>query len=175
MEMVISQILAAAALVLFMVSYFVREKYKFLFIQLIATAFNAASFIVIGAFIGGAVTFVSALRTASFFVLERRKFPFPAIFLPCFVALYSVPSFILYTGWSDLLAWLAPILSTIALLFRNMKAVKIITILSILIFAGYSIIVNNWVSTAELFIEAIIVVVSLVLENIQTKKIKQKE
>lgn len=177
MKVVISQILAGIALALFMVSYFIKVKYKFLFIQLLATVLNASSYLVLGAFIGGAVSFVSAFRTATFFILEKRNFSLPSLFLPCFIALYSAPSLIFYSSWPDLFAWISPILTTIALLFKNLKTVKTITIFALLTFSVYSFVVQNWVGFAELVIEAVIIVIALIIDESKARKerLKTKE
>ena len=173
MEFIISQILASIALVLFILSYFFKKKYQLLFIQLCAAGFNAVSFIVLGSFVGGALSFVSLFRTFVFFVLEKRGVTIHSIFMPVLFGLYTGLTIALWSGWIDIIPLISVVFSTAALSFKNITMLKITTILSLLTFSVYAAWVGNYVSLAELLIESVFIVVSMIVDK--TRKIKQKQ
>ena len=170
MEFIISQILGGVALLLVAVSYFVKSKTWLLFFHLIANLFYATSFLVLGgAVVGGVVGLISTFRTLCFYILEKRGFKKQQIFLPPIYGLYIGLTIALWSSWLDILPLLNTLTISFALSLKKLNLVKIITFISLIPLLLYSIFVGNWVSCAQLAMEMIVIIISLIIALYKSK------
>lgn len=83
----LSQISGYIAIILVAISYFCKEKKRFLIYQTISDIFYAAAYIFVNIWVAGIITILSAIRCVIFNICEIKELSHKKITLPIFLSL----------------------------------------------------------------------------------------
>lgn len=173
MEFIVAQVLGGVALILACIGYFLKERYKFLLIQLIANGFYAGAFLVVGAYVGGLLTLVSIARCLYLFFAEKYTFKYTYHFIPVFIGLYVLITNLFWATWWDIMPLITSTLFTIGFTIKNLQLGKLILIIPNMILVIYNILITTYTSAFLDFIEVIVILLAFLHNresNTQFKK-----
>ena len=173
MEFILAQVLGGVALILACIGYFLKERNKFLLIQLIANGFYAGAFLVVGAYVGGLLTLVSIARCLYLFFAEKYTFKYTYHFIPVFIGLYVLITILFWATWWDIMPLITSTLFTIGFTIKNLQLGKLILIIPNIILVIYNILITTYTSAFLDFIEMIVILLAFLHNresNTQFKK-----
>ena len=156
------QIIAFVALVLVFISYFSKNRNKFLIIQVIANFIYAVSFFVNDNIAIAIGLLIAGVRCVIYFIFEKKKRTIPIYVAAVFVVATIVVGSIFWEGWLDILPIIA--LSLFAYLFalNNMQKMRLLLLIPISMFIAVNIINLAIVGAALSLMEFIVVLLSFV-------------
>ena len=73
MNFILSQVMGGVALIIYLISYFFKERKNFLIFQFVGDLFYALSYIFDGALVAGIDTFISMACVLVLFILTEKK------------------------------------------------------------------------------------------------------
>lgn len=127
-EFIISQVMGGIALILVVISVFLKNKTHFFLFQTIANIFYALSFVFADAMVAGINSFISCIRVVILFFYEKMGKQPPLYLLVVFSAIYLTIGAVFYTDAYDFITMITPIVFTIAMFMKNMQLVRILMI-----------------------------------------------
>ena len=127
-EFIISQVMGGIALILVVISVFLKNKTHFFLFQTIANIFYALSFVFADAMVAGINSFISCIRVVFLFFYEKMEKQPPLYLLVVFSAIYLTIGAVFYTDAYDFITMITPIVFTIAMFMKNMQLVRILMI-----------------------------------------------
>lgn len=167
---IISQILGLIALALVCIGYFFKKKSSFLLIQLAANIFYGAAFIVQQSYVAGFITLLSISRTVYLYICNIKNFKYTAYFLPIFIAGYAILGGLFWQSWLDIIPIITATLFTIAFYVKDQQYTRFLCLFPNLILIFYGIICKTYSNALLDFIEATVVVSSLIKFYFDAKK-----
>ena len=159
---ILAQIFGFVALILVCVGYFLKSKTSFLLLTVIANFFYALAFFVVGAFVGGALTFISIARCLYLYFAEKHNFKYKLHFLSIFIILYIASTIIFWESVLDIMALLSSSLFTLGYAIKNMQTMRYILIIPNTLLVIYNIIATTYTSALLDFIEIVVIIVAII-------------
>jgi len=170
MEFVLAQVLGVIALIILSIGYFVKDRFKFLLIQVIANFFYASAFVVIGTYVAGVITFISLARCLYLFLAEKYSFKYTYYFLPVFIVGYILSTIFLWNSWLDIIPLITSITFTFAFTIKNLQLCRYILIIPNTLLIVYNILATTYASALLDLIEVIVIVVAIIKYYVDKKK-----
>ena len=174
MEFILAQVLGFIALILVCIGYFLKDRFKFLLIQVIANFFYACAFLVVEAYVGGIIIFISLIRCLYIYIAEKYSFKYIYHFLPIFIILYIITTILLWSSWLDLMPLFASSIFTVGFAIKNLQKGKFVLIIPNVILVIYNIFTTTYTSALLDFIEVVVIVIAIIKFYIDKKKNKEK-
>lgn len=172
MNFIFAQVSGAIALILVAISYFFKNKDKFLLLQIVANIFYGASFIFNNALIFGINSLISIIRVCIIYFFEKNNKEIP-VYLPMFFSVvYILVGIIFYENLIDIIGIITPIIFTIAMCKKNMQHVRILMLIPNILLVISALIYKVYTTALLDLIEVIVIIVAILHFYIQSKKIK---
>lgn len=162
LEFILAQIFGFVALILVCIGYFLKSKTSFLLITVVANFFYALAFFVVGAFVGGALTFISIGRCLYLYFAEKHNFKYKLHFLSLFIILYVASTIIFWKSALDIMALLSSSLFTLGYAIKNMQTMRYVLIIPNTLLVIYNILATTYTSAILDFIEIVVIIVAII-------------
>lgn len=172
MEVVVAQILGVVALVLVSIGYFFKDRFKFLLMQVIANAFYASAFLVVGAYVGGVITFISIARCLYIYFAQKYSFKYFYPFLLIFIVCYIVVTIVFWSAWVDIMPLITATIFTVGLSIKNLQTARCVFLIPNVILIVYNIFATTYASALLDFIEVVVIIVAIIKFCIENKRFK---
>ena len=165
---IIAQIIGGIALIVLIVSFQKSEKKKLLKYQMFSSLLYAIQYVLLGAYTGSLMNLICMVRNFIFNKYENKR---PPLYLLIIIITLMVGfSTISYEGLISLLPMIAVVLYSIAIWDGNLKKVRIVEIISCLLYIIYNIKVQAYTGLIATVIEMLGAMVAIYRFNI--KKLK---
>ncbi len=165
---IIAQIIGGIALIVLIVSFQKNEKKKLLKYQMFSSLLYAIQYVLLGAYTGSLMNLICMVRNFIFNKYENKR---PPLYLLIIIITLMVGfSTISYEGLISLLPMIAVVLYSIAIWDGNLKKVRIVEIISCLLYIIYNIKVQAYTGLIATVIEMLGAMVAIYRFNI--KKLK---
>lgn len=174
MEYILSYIFSGISLIIVCVSCFVKNKTKFLFLNIFSNIFYAASLLVIKAYVGGVNTIISIFRCLYLFLCLKYNFKYTLHFLTFFFAAYITSGILLYTYWFDFLPILSSSIFTIAYCVKDMNLTRKLMILPRCLLITYSILTMTYLNAVLSVVQLVAIIVSMIKHYKESPKSQQQ-
>ena len=163
MEFILSQITGIIALIFVCISYFCKNKSKFLILQIFADIFYASSYLFINVYVAGIITIISSIRCIAFFICEKVKKPKLSYYLlPMFLICYVIVTIIFWQGFGDIIPLITCTLFTISYIQNNTQAIRYLTLIPNAILIVYNIFTTTYTNALLDTLETIVVIVAII-------------
>ena len=162
MGFLFAQIFGAFALVFVSISYFLRDRYKFLLVQICVNFCYSAAFFIAGTYVGAAMMLTASFRYLYLFIFEKKSFKYTNYFLSVFIVIYIVLTIVFWVNWLDIMPLIASILFTVVFAIKNIAIGRPFFIVSCLLYVVYNIFAMTYISAASNLLEAIVVFCSII-------------
>ena len=162
LSFILAQIFGFVALVLVCIGYFLKSKTSFLLLTVIANFLYALAFFVVGAFVGGALTFISIVRCLYLYFAEKHNFKYKLHFLNIFIVLYIASTIIFWESPLDLMALLSSSLFTLGYAIKNMQTMRYVLIIPNTLLVVYNTLATTYTSAILDFIEILVIIVAII-------------
>lgn len=169
-EFIISQVMGGIALILVVISVFLKNKTHFFLFQTIANIFYALSFIFANALVAGINTFVSIIRVLVLFLYAKYEKTPPIYLIFVFSAIYIIIGVLFYQNAYDIITIITPILFTAAMWMKNMQLVRYCMLLPNILLVLYSIMHQVYTTAILDAFETCSIVVAIISFAITNKK-----
>lgn len=146
MEFIIAQILGIIGAGLAMVAAQMKSKKKYLLFYALSYAFFIVNMILLKAYAGAVNCFILMLLTIISTRYEKKKFP--NLLLAIFIVVILIGNIITYNNIFSLLPAVASYIYLIILLSKNMKNIRLSTVILRLLWAFYDFIVKAYTTFA---------------------------
>jgi len=166
MDFILAQVFGGIALILVSIGYFLKSKFKFLIIQVIANFFYASAFFVVGAYTGALIVTISIFRCLYIFFAEKHSFKYLYHFLSIFIALYIISTILLWSTPLDLMPLFTSIMFTIGYTIKNLQVMRYMLILPNAILVIYNILSTTYVSAILDALEVVVIIVAIIKFNL---------
>lgn len=170
--MIIAQVLALIAFILYVLSLQFREKRKTLILQIIANVFYALEYLMLDAYAGVNNSLFGITRSLLFTVADKMKIKLPGYVAVIFMAMVIIFGFTTYT---DIFSLIPPFISCIlfiALFVDNMKIFRLASAVAFGLWIIYNAVVGSYVGIADSVVELISALVAIYRFDI--KKVNKK-
>lgn len=174
---ILTQIFGGIALILVCISYFVKNKIRFLAVQIFANVFYASAFLFQHLFVAGFNTLISIIRTAVFYCYFVKK-PDKEIpmFIPLiFVGFYSVNFIIFNVAWYEIFVLFTSIIFTFAFYIKNMQTTRYVMLIPNIILCVYNALNMCYTSSVLDGIEFCVNLISIIYFSVIAKKYGKTE
>lgn len=168
MEVIISYIVGAIALVVWTFSIQIKEKEKILQTQMIANILYSIQYILIGAITAGSMNLVSVLRCFVFSKKEKDTNSISATWLFIFIAMILAIAAITCRDFMSLIPIIITILYTYATWQKNTKVIRVIFFVTACIWVYYNFYIGAYVAIIGNGLEIISSMISII--RFDTKK-----
>ena len=162
LSFILAQIFGFVALILVCIGYFLKSKTSFLMLTVFANFFYALAFFVVGAFVGGALTFISIGRCLYLYFAEKHNFKYTLHFLSIFIVLYIASTIIFWASPLDLMAILSSSFFTLGYAIKNMQTMRYVLLIPNSLLVIYNILATTYTSAILDFIEIIVIIVAII-------------
>ena len=159
---ILAQVFGFVALILVCIGYFLKSKTSFLMLTVFANLFYALAFFVVGAYVGGALTFISIGRCLYLYFAEKKNYKYTYQFLSIFIVFYVVSTIIFWAIPLDLIALLSSTLFTIGYAIKNMQTMRYILLIPNSLLVVYNILATTYTSAILDFLEIIVIIVAII-------------
>lgn len=173
MEFILAQVFGGIALILLCISYFVKKRSVFFIFQTIADIFYALAFLIVGAYVGAFVTFISVFRLLFIFFSEGKELKGEFFFLTIFVILNILISVSYYSSPYDFLPMLTSSIFTYSYAIKNMKVMRYVLLVPNSILIIYNILSTTYVSAILDFVE-VMTIACAIIKFSRENKLKTK-
>ena len=176
MEYILSQVFGSVALVLVCIGYFFRKKSHFLFIQIVADIFYAASYMLLGVFSAGVITIISTLRCVLLYFYETKNWNYKIAFYTMFVVFagYIACGIVFWQSWLDIIPVVTGTLFTIAYYIKDMNIVRYLCLPPNAMLMVFGLLNKNYVTAILDFIEFSVLVCAIIKFYLENKKEAKK-
>jgi hypothetical protein len=172
MGFIIAQILGIIALIIVSVGYFLKKKTHFLLIQVVANLFYATAFIVVGAYVGGIITYISLFRCIFLYYSEKKDIKNFYPYLSIFFALYILTTIIFWKGIFDLIPLVTASLFTIGFSIKSLHKGKYILLVANILLVIYNILKTTYANAILDLIESIVLIIAIIKEIKEKKNLR---
>ena len=161
-DFIFAQILGLIALVLVCFSYNTNIRKRFLFFQIIANIFYAASFLTLGVFVGGISTIISIFRVILLYICEKfNKKPSKVVFF-MFSSFYLIFGIIFFENILDIIAIISYEIFNLAMFVRNINLVRILMVPPNIMIITYNILNLTFTNAILDFIEILVLIITII-------------
>lgn len=136
----LAQLLALLSSFFLLISFWQKKRKKILFFQMLDSFFGVLQYLLLGAFTGGIINFLGAIR-ALFFSKSNNKY-----YLYLFLALYIIASLITFNGIKSLIPLLAALIYTVVIWNKEEKNIRFFSIFVFMLWFIYDFLVKAYVS-----------------------------
>ena len=172
---IIAQVLGAIALVLMVISYFVKKKISFLFLQIIANLFYGLSFIFSSSLVAGINSIISILRVIQLYFYEKAGKTDPPYIIIIYSIIYIIVGIIFFNNILDIIPIITPIIFTIAMSMKNMQMVRYLMLPPNALLVFYAVMCQAYTTAILNFVEIIALIVAIIKFSIDKKKERANE
>ena len=172
-KFITSQVMGGIALVLVVISVFLKNKKQFFVLQTVANVFYALSYVFADAFVAGINFFISCIRAVTLFIYEKIGKQPPLYLLFIFSAIYLTIGIVFYTDAYDFITMITPIVFTIAMFMKNMQLVRILMIPPNVLLVIFAILHQVYTTAILDAFEVVFLVSALIFYAIKEKKTNQ--
>lgn len=172
MSFIFAQILGIIALIILSIGYFLKNRSRFLFVQIIANLFYALAFLVLKAYVAGIITLVSLIRCLYLYIADKKNFKHTLLFLPIFICLYILITGIFWKNNYDIIPLITAVIFTFAFSIKNLQLSKYILIVPNLMLVVYNILTTTYASALLDFVEVAVIVVAIVKYHLNNNNCK---
>lgn len=172
-QFILAQVLGLIALVLVCISYSYNTRKNFLFYQIIANIFYAASFLALDVLVGGLSTVISIFRVVLLYICEKlNKKPSKIIFI-LFSSFYLISGIIFYENALDIIAIISYEIFNFAMFVKNINMVRILMLPPNIMIITYNILSLTYTNAILDFIEILVLIITIIkFRKNDVKKIK---
>ena len=174
MNFILAQIMGGIALVLVVISVFLKQKKYYFAMQIVANFFYALSFIFNGGIVAGINSFISIVRVSVLYIFERKQKPAPIYLIAIFSVLYITVGIIFFKTPLDIITIVTPILFTIAMWMKNMQLVRYMMIAPNVLLSIYAILLQVYTTALLDALEVVFIVIAIVKFHIQEHREKKQ-
>lgn len=164
MSFILSQVMGGIALIVYLISYFFKERKNFLIFQFVGDLFYALSYIFDGSLVAGINTFISMTCVLVLFILTDKKKEAKIWLFFIFASLYLVNGVIFFVDFYDLIPIITSILFTMGYFANTMRLTKIFMLIPNIFLVVYGIVRGVYISALLDAIECV-VIFSAILEH----------
>ena len=150
------------ALIIICMSYFCKDKSKFLIFQIFADFFYAMSYLLIDIYVAGIITIISTIRCIIFWICDKRNFKYTLWFLPIFILCYIGVTIKFWSGPDDIVPLITCILFTIAYILKSTQAIRYVTLIPNMMLIVYNLFVSTYSNALLDLLETIVIIISII-------------
>ncbi len=172
MNFILSQVMGGVALIIYLISYFFKERKNFLIFQFVGDLFYALSYIFDGALVAGIDTFISMACVLVLFILTEKKKEAKIYLFFIFASLYIINGAIFFTDAFDLIPIITSVLFTMGYFAKTMKLTKIFMLIPNIFLAVYGIARGVYTSALLDAIECVVIISAIIEREIYLKSHK---
>ena len=172
MSFILSQVMGGVALIIYLISYFFKERKNFLIFQFVGDLFYALSYIFDGSLVAGINTFISMACVLVLFILTEKKKEAKIYLFFIFASLYIINGAIFFTDAFDLIPIITSVLFTMGYFAKNMKLTKIFMLLPNIFLVVYGIARGVYTSALLDAIECVVIISAIIEHEIYLKSHK---
>lgn len=169
MNFILSQVMGGVALIIYLISYFFKERKNFLIFQFVGDLFYALSYIFDGSLVAGINTFISMACVLVLFILTEKKKEAKIYLFFIFASLYIINGAIFFTDTFDLIPILTSILFTMGYFAKTMKLTKIFMLIPNIFLVVYGIVRGVYTSALLDAIECVVIISAIIEREIYLK------
>lgn len=160
-EYIISQALGFVALALVCVGYFCRKEKLFVY-QIIGNLMVGLSLMFLNATYGWISTLIASLRFVIFYIFQKQNKKIPVWALCLITYLFVSTCAVFGQSNYELLQLFAVITFTYAFVLNNEVIIRIILLISHVLFVAYNLVLQNFFGILRCVVELIVVFVALI-------------
>lgn len=172
MNFILSQVMGGVALIIYLISYFFKERKNFLIFQFVGDLFYALSYIFDGSLVAGINTFISMACVLVLFILTEKKKEAKIYLFFIFASLYIINGAIFFTDAFDLIPIITSVLFTMGYFAKTMKLTKIFMLLPNIFLVVYGIARGVYTSALLDAIECVVIISAIIEREIYLKSHK---
>ena len=169
---IISQVMGGIALILSVISVFMKDKKLLLFFIFLSNFFYGLSFIFADALVACVNTLISLPMLATLYLYQKRE-ERPLWFL---FVLYSIiffaMGFVFFDNYYDFIVIITPILFILALFLKNLQLVRIMLLAPNAVLVFFDIIHGAYVTAILDLCDVCSIIVAMIIYYIKNKKAK---
>ncbi len=173
--MIIAQVFALIAFILYVLSLQFREKKKTLLFQVIANVFYALEYLMLNAYAGVNNSLFGITRSLLFTVADKMKIKLPGYVAFVFIAMVIVFGFIAYTDIFSLIPPFVSCILFIALFVDNMRIFRLASAMAAGLWIIYNSVVGSYVGIGDSIVELISALIAIYRFDIKKVKKKNKD
>lgn len=144
--MLFAQLCSGISLMLNFASYQFKTKEKILSVLIPANIFYLLSFLFLGSFSGVITVAIATIRTAVFFLYEKKSKPIPIFAFFVFIFINTILGFVFWEGFVSLLPILGVNVLTYALFQKNENILKYLVIMYCVLFIIFNFFVGGYIN-----------------------------
>ena len=170
----VAQIFAFIAFVLYTISLQFKKRSKVLKTQIVANTFYALEYLMLNAYAGVNNSLFGISRSIIFYILHKKKKKCPPYIAVIFITLIVIFGFISYTDIFSTLPVIISIIFFLALYTEDMKLYRIIAAIASVLWIIYNAAVGAYVGVLDSVVELTSALVAIYRLDINKKTITQK-
>ena len=159
---IFSQISGYIALLLICISYFCKNKKRFLIYQTIADIGYAMAYIFINVWVAGIITIFSSIRCIVFYICENKGIKHKAVSLPIFISIYCIITIVLWQGYGDILPLITATIYTVVYAIKNIQVIRYLSIVPSVALCIYNICFRLYSSAILDLFEIVVLIISII-------------
>jgi hypothetical protein len=171
--MIIAQVFAFIAFVLYVASLQFKKKEKVLKFQMIANTFYALEYLMLNAYAGVNNSLFGISRSVIFYVCHKKKMKFPLYGAVIFVVLVLIFGYMSYVDVYSIIPVAISIAFFLALYIGNMRAYRIIAALASTSWIVYNVHVEAYISVIDAAVELISALIAIYRIDLRRVKVKK--
>ncbi len=171
--MIIAQVFAFIAFVLYVASLQFKRKEKVLKFQMIANTFYALEYLMLNAYAGVNNSLFGISRSAIFYVCHKKKMKFPLYGAVIFCVLVVIFGYMSYVDYYSIIPPAISIAFFLALYIGNMKAYRIIAAIASISWMFYNIHVEAYISVIDAGVELISALIAIYRIDLKKYRVKK--
>ena len=164
--------MGGVALIIYLISYFFKERKNFLIFQFVGDLFYALSYIFDGSLVAGINTFISMACVLVLFILTEKKKEAKIYLFFIFASLYIINGAIFFTDAFDLIPIITSVLFTMGYFAKTMKLTKIFMLIPNIFLVVYGIARGVYTSALLDAIECVVIISAIIEREIYLKSHK---
>ena len=158
----LSQISGYTSLLFVAISYFCKNKSKFLIFQSISDIFYAMAYLFINIYVAGIITIISSIRCIVFHLFEKKNISHFKITLPIFLSLNMLITILFWQSTSDIIPLITSIVYTLIFVFKNTQLIRYISIIPSVALCIYNIYFRLYGIALLDILEIVVLIVSII-------------
>lgn len=171
MAYITSQILVVVSSLIYSISMLVSNKRNLLFMQIFSSSLFALHYYLLGAYIGGIVSTLDAIRIVVFYFIDKKNNTDLNRKLACasFIVIGLIGACFTWEAWYSILPIISLIIVNTALALQNLKILKISLNTSILFVIAYMVFIKSYFGMATQIFVLIVGIVGVIRDIINSK------
>lgn len=170
---VVAQIFALIAFVLYTISLQFRSRSKVLKVQIVANSFYALEYLMLNAYAGVNNSLFGISRSVLFYIFQKKHRKCPSYVAVIFITLVVIFGFVSYDGIFSTLPVIISIIFFLALYTEDMKLYRIVAAVAAILWIIYNLAVSAYVGVLDSVVELISALIAIYRLDIEHKKVKR--